>query len=128
MAMFWNCEILESHITSPQQKIMGNITSNQRENKTVDRISLLNLSWYQRNYSIFVTFRNSVAVRVYQNDVDLLFFLQYYDTRDYRTEFVRTTVFFFVFSKGRSCMFQIVQMQFFILRVFTSVKENWLTF
>ena len=54
-------------------KIMGNITSNQRENKTVDRISLLNLSWYQRNYSIFVTFRNSVAVQVYQNDVDLLF-------------------------------------------------------
>ena len=92
-----------------KSKIMWNITSNQRENKTVDRIGLLNLSWYQINYSIFVTFRNSVAVQVYQNDVDFLFFFrQWYDTRDYRTEFGQTTFFLFVFSKGRSCRFQIV--------------------
>ena len=63
-----------------KSKIMWNITSNQREKKTVDRIGLLNLSWYQRNYSIFVTFRNSVAVQVYRNDVDDFLFFSGNDT------------------------------------------------
>ena len=51
--MFWNCEILESDISPSQmtekkkkKKKKWNSTSNQRENKTVHHIGLLNLGWY----------------------------------------------------------------------------------
>ena len=50
--MFWNCEILESDISPSQmtekkkKKKNWSSTSNQRENKTVHHIGLLNLGWY----------------------------------------------------------------------------------
>ena len=69
MAMFWNCEILESDISPPQktekQKYFETATSTRWENKTVHQIGILNLRWYQRNYSLFVPFLNSVALRGY---------------------------------------------------------------
>ena len=108
-----------------ETKIMGNITSNQRENKTVDRISLLNLSWYQRNYSIFVTFRNSVAVRVYQNDVDLLFFpaILRYEGLSHR---IRSDNFFSLCFLKRKKLY--VPNSLNAVFHSSSVKENWLTF
>ena len=56
-----------------KQKYCETATSTWRENKTVRQIGLLNLRWYQRNYSVFAPFLNSVAVRVYINGVDLFF-------------------------------------------------------
>ena len=56
-----------------KQKYCETATSTQRENKTMRQIGLLNLRWYQRNYSVFAPFLNSVAVRVYINGVDLFF-------------------------------------------------------
>ena len=47
-----------------KQKYCETATSTRRENKTVRQIGLLNLRWYQRNFSVFVPFLNSVALRV----------------------------------------------------------------
>ena len=51
--MFCSCEILESDISPSQmtekkkkKKKNWSSTSNQRENKTVHHIGLLNLGWY----------------------------------------------------------------------------------
>ena len=85
-----------------KQKYCETATSTQRENKTMRQIGLLNLRWYQRNYSVFAPFLNSVAVRVYINGVDLFFCLFVFSAMTL-SQFIIMTILFRKELKNEKC-------------------------
>ena len=85
-----------------KQKYCETATSTQRENKTMRQIGLLNLRWYQRNYSVFAPFLNSVAVRVYINGVDLFFCLFVFSAM-ILSQFIIMTILFRTELKNEKC-------------------------